>query len=114
MKRRIREKANLDGSLENPKFSRAILQYQNARDGDIGKSPVELLMGRKLRDFLPKSRNHLIGKPWTLLAAQQESDLAVRGAKLKERLSERMKVLRDLNMGDYVVIQNQLGNYPLR
>ena len=101
MKRLIREKANLDGSLDNAKFSRAILQYRNTRDRDIGNSPAKLLMGRQLRDFLPKSRDQLIGKPWTLLAAKRESAVAVRGAKLKERLSKRTKTLPDLDMGDY-------------
>ena len=65
-----------------------------------------MLYGRQLREFLPKSRYQLIGKPRTLLAAKRESALAVRGAKLKERLSERKKAFTDLNMGDYVVIQN--------
>ena len=71
-------------------------------------------MGRQLRDFLPKLRDQLIGKPWTLLAAQRESALAVRGTKPKERLLARTKMLKDLDVGVYVVIQNQLGNYPLR
>ena len=48
------------------------------------------------------------------MEAQKESALALRGAKLKERLSERTKKLMDLNVGDYMVIQNQLGIYPLR
>ena len=32
MKRLIQEKVNLDGSLDNAKFSRAILQYPNTRE----------------------------------------------------------------------------------
>ena len=71
-------------------------------------------MGRQLRDFLPKPKEQLVGKPWSHLEAHRESALALREAKLKERLSKRMKALLDLNMGDYVVIQNQMGNYPLR
>ena len=71
-------------------------------------------MGRQLRDFLPKPKDQLVDKPWTQLAAQRELALALRGAKLKERLSERTKALKDLNLGDYVIIGNQTGNYPLR
>ena len=114
MKRLIRENVNLDGSLDNAKFSRVILQYQNTRDRDTGKLPVEFLMGHQLSDFLPKPKEQLVGKPWSHLAAQRESVLALRGAKLKERLSQRTKALVDLNMGNYVAIQNQTGNYPLR
>ena len=42
------------------------------------------------------------------------SALAIRGAKLKERLSERVKNLDKLREGKYVVIYNQTGNYPCR
>ena len=100
MKRLIRENVNLNGSLDNVKFSRAILQYRNTQDRDTGKSPTEFLKGRQLRDFLPKPKEQLVGKPWSHLAAQRESALALRGAKLKERLSERTKALMDLDMGD--------------
>ena len=55
-----------------------------------------------------------MGKPWIQSVAQRESALALRGAKLEERPSERTKVLKNLNVGDCIVIQNQSGNYPLR
>ena len=100
MKRLIRENINLDGSLDSAKFSRAILQYQNTRDRDTGKSPAEFLMGRQLRDFLLKPKEQLISKTWSQLATQKESAIALRGVKLKERLSERTKALVDLNMGN--------------
>ena len=114
MKRLIRENVTLSGELETAKFSRAILQYRNTKDRDTGKSPAEFLMGRQLRDFLPRPKDQLVGKTWSLLASQREAALALRGAKLKERLSERTKELKELNEGDQVIIQNQTGNYPLR
>ena len=83
MKRLIRDNVTLDGSLETVKFSGAILQDRNTKDRDIGKSPAEFLMGRQLRDFLPKSKDQLIGKTWSELASQRETAQAVRGAKLK-------------------------------
>ena len=63
MKRLIRDNVSPDSSLDNAKFSRAILQYRNTRDRDTGKSPAEFLMGRQLRDFLPKPKEQLGGKP---------------------------------------------------
>ena len=51
---------------------------------------------------------------WHRLAEQREAALRVRGAKLKERLNQNMKNLPQLQIGDNIVIQNQLGNQPLR
>ena len=84
MKRLIRENVNLNGSLDNINFSRAIPQYRNKKDRDTRKSPVEFLMGCQCRDFLPKNKDQLIGKTWSDLASQREWALSLRGAKLKE------------------------------
>ena len=111
MKRLIRDNVNLDSSLDNANFSRAILQYRNTRDRDTGKSPAEFLMSHQLRDFLPKPKEQLVGKNWSTLATKRELALALRGVKLKERLSERTKALKKLNKGNNVVIQDQTGNY---
>ena len=62
MNRLIRDNINLDGSLDYTKFSRAILQYRNTRDRDTGKPSAKFLMGRQLRDFLPKPKEKLVGK----------------------------------------------------
>ena len=85
MKRLIRDNVTLDGNLDTVKFSRAILQYRNTKDRDTGKSPAEFLMGRQLRDFIPKSKAQLVGKTWSDLASQRESALALRGAKLSSK-----------------------------
>ena len=74
MKRLIRDNVTLDGNLDTVKFSRAILQYRNTKDRDTGKSPAEFLMGRQLRDFLPKTKAQLVGKTWSDLASQRESE----------------------------------------
>ena len=64
MKRMIRDNVSITGRLDTAKFSRAILQYRNTKDRDTGKSPAEFLMGRQLRDFMPRSKEQLMG--WTL------------------------------------------------
>ena len=86
MKRLIRDNVTLTGNFDTAKLSRALLQYRNTKDRDIGKSPAEMLMNRQLRDFIPRHRTQLIGAAWERLARQQEEALAVRGAKLQERL----------------------------
>ena len=114
MKRLVRDNLSLTGNLETVKLSRALLQYRNTRDRDIGKSPAEMLMGRQLRDFLPRAKEQLIGPAWQLLAQQREQALAERGAKLKERLTQNTKTLKPLHSGERVAIQNQVGNFPRR
>jgi hypothetical protein len=114
MKRLIRDNVNNNGNLNTAKFLRAILQYRNTRDQDTGKSPAEHLMGSQLRDFIPKSKANLVGQVWSKLASQRELALSLRNAKLKERLSVEVKLLKPLKIGDTVIVQNQTGNHPLR
>ena len=92
MKRSIRDNLSFTGNLDTVKRSRALLQYRNTRDRDIGRSPAEMLMGRQ---------------------QQREEALAERSAKLKERLGQNTKLLEPLQSGARVVIQNQVGNYCL-
>ena len=84
MKRLIRNNVTLNGDFSYPEFSRAILQYRNTRDRDTGYSPAEMLMGRQLRDFIPRSTQSLMGKTWHIVAKQREAALALRRAKAKE------------------------------
>ena len=114
MKRLIRDNVSLTGNLDTVKLSRALLQYRNTRDRDIGKSPAEMLMGRQLRDFLPRPKELLMGPTWQRLAEQREQALAERCAKLKERLTQNTKTLEPLHSGEWVVIQNQVRNFPRR
>ena len=70
MKRLIRNNVTLNGDFSYPEFSRAILQYRNTRDRDTGYSPAEMLMGRQLRNFIPRSTQSLMGETWHIVAKQ--------------------------------------------
>ena len=112
LKRMIRGNLTAMGGLDTAELSRALLQYKNTRDRDTGASPAELLLGRKLRDFLPAPTKKILGQKWVDLAKARETALADRGARLKEKWSQNVKELPELKPGDRVIIQNQLGNRP--
>ena len=77
MKRLIRDNVTITGKLDTIKFSRALLQYRNTKDRDTGKSPAEFLLGRTLRDFLPRSKEQLMNSTWHRLADQREAALII-------------------------------------
>ena len=55
-----------------------------------------------------------MGEMWTDLADARETALARRGIKAEAQWSEHTRALAPLQVGDSVLIQNQLGNHPLR
>ena len=74
-----------------------------------------------LLDFLPgsKPKAHLtrhtdLMSTWQQVAEWRELALAPRGAKLHDKLKQGTKELLPLQIRDYVMKQNQLGNKPKR
>ena len=53
MKRLLSNNVGTDGSLNSDTVTRAMLQLRNTPEGDSGLSPVQILLGRTLRDTLP-------------------------------------------------------------
>ena len=120
-KRLLRSNINDRGDLDTVAITRAMLEYRNTPDRDIGLSPAEMLYGRSLKDFLPSKPDNLIQplynnlrKEWKDVAEWREKALAKRGTKIMDKLTEHTKELPDLSVGDHVLIQNQLGNNPRR
>ena len=118
-KRLLRANIPPSGKLNGVALSRALMQYRNTPDRDSGLSPSELLLGRKLKDFLPfrkpkDSLWKLTSQKWKDIADWRELALARRCKSIHEKLSERTKDLPELKIGDLVIVQNQLGNNPRR
>ena len=52
-KRMIQATLGPGGTLDNNKFSRAMLAYRNTPDQDTNRSQAQVLFGRHVRDFIP-------------------------------------------------------------
>ena len=120
-KRLLRSNINDRGDLDTVAITRAMLEYRNTPDRDIGLSPAEMLYGRSLKDFLPSKPDKFIQpqydnlrKEWKDVAEWREKALAKRGTKIMDKLNEHTNELPGLSVGDHVLIQNQLGNNPSR
>ena len=113
MKRLIRDNTCGYGSLEGNRFLQALMQYRNTPDRDTGLSPAQVIFGRNLRDFLPAPQKRY--KPqaqWILMREDREKALAKRCVTNMEKLAIGTKALPKLDVGDNVLVQNQIGNHP--
>ena len=79
------------------------------------KSPAQIAYGRRLKDFLLRSAESLRPVPQDLLSAEEKKvkQLAIH-QEAGKRLDLHTKVLPELHEGDYVQLQNLLGNHPLK
>ena len=96
-----------DGSLNNDSAARAVLQYRNTPIQEIGLSPAQMLLHRRLRDNLPAQP--CLYKPhpeWVMAAQQREQLLRRRDARLVEAYNRSAHSLPQLAVGDVVVIQD--------
>lgn len=114
VKRMMKENVSLTGKLETTKMSRALLQYRNTVDRDTGFSPAVALLGRELRDFLPRSKEALMGDMWQRVLVHREQALATREARDRTKWTEHSKPQKHLHIGEHVNVQNQTGNTPKR
>ena len=110
-----------NGELDPVPLIKGLLALRNTPDRDTGLSPAEMLLGRQLPDFLPGTtpKSHInnsrdLKDDWQRVADWRELALAPRGIKLHDKLMMGTKELPPLEIGDYVMVQNQLGNKPKR
>ena len=110
-KRIVNGNTDAQGSLDNDKAARAILQYRNTPIQGIGLSPAQLLLHRRLRDSIPSQP--FLYKPhpeWIAAAQRREEILHKRNAKLVEKYNRHTQNLCPLQAGDTVTIQNPLNH----
>ena len=122
-KRALRENTGPDGQLDTDTFTRALLLLRNTPDRDTGKSPAELLLGRRLRDTLPhpyaRKQNLIANKSpvdrrWLEMWSDREKALRVRMGNMADRIDAKAHDLAPLEVGDKVRVQNQTGPHKTR
>lgn len=97
-----------NGSLDNDKAARAVLQYRNTPIQGIGLSPAQMLLHRNLRDELPARPQYYKPHPeWVIAASHREKSLYKRDAKLIEGYNRHAHTLPNLSIGDEVTLQNK-------
>ena len=115
MKRLIRGNTGPNGELDNDAFGRALLMYRNTPMQGIRLSPSQIVFGRELRDTMPfKPGKGAMQKEWLITAKDIEKALAKRHHTNMEKLNEHVKELKELQVGQSVLVQNQSGNYGKR
>jgi hypothetical protein len=104
-----------NGNLNNDKVARALLQQRNTPDKECNLSPAQVLLGRQLRDTLPKldkSRmifeNGQVRDQWHQAWSAKENAIRARLVRTCENLEPHSRELIPLMVGDKVLIQNQV------
>ena len=115
VKRMLMDNTAPNGSIDIDKFQRAMLVYRNSIDPETKASPSLILFGRPIRDPIPI----LMGRycphsTWTETLANREKALAKRHSREHEKWVQHTRSLPPLRVGDYVYVQNLVGNHPRR
>jgi len=113
-KRLLEDNMGPDGSINNDKIVRALLQLRNTPDKDCKLSPAEVLFGRPLKDAMPRLdktvavfENPQMHPSWHEAWTAKEKAIRARMVNTCERLEHGSKELPPLREGDMVFIQNQ-------
>ena len=105
-KRIISGNTGAQGSLDNDRAARAILPYRNTPIQNIGLSPAQLLLHRRLRDFIPPQPTlYNPHADWTAAAKNREAILSRRNARLIEQYNKTTHNLCPLQKGQIVTLQ---------
>ena len=107
--------AGPSGSIDVDKFQRAMLIYRNSIDPESKASPALILFGRAIRDPIPiVMGRYCPHETWQETKFNREKAMAKRHSREHEKWSEHTNVMPPLRVGDYVYVQNLVGNHPKR
>jgi len=107
-KRIIRDNTQPNGSLDNDRAARAILQHRNTPMADIGMSPAQLLLHREIRDHIPVNPSHYkLHRNWILAAEEREKLYARRNENIETTYNEDAHTLKPLTAQTTVMIQTK-------
>ena len=107
-KRIIHNSTSPDGSLDNDKAARGILQYRNTPLPDINLSPAQVLLHRQLRDSIPAHpANYHPHKEWVLTAEEREKHLSKHNHILIQKHDAKAHELTPITLGTNVVVQGK-------
>ena len=110
-KRLVRDNLGPGGALQSDKMLRALLAHRNTPDAVTGLSPASIVFGRQLRDHIPR-RSYVPQLVWSEVAQKREEAFLKRHYANAEKVERGARVLKELNIGDHVYIQDQYGNSP--
>ena len=114
-KRLLRENMGSDGSLNNNRFMRAIMQFRNTPMQDCRRSPAQMVFGRQLRDFIPSLLYKFApAKDWITTQEYRERTLAKKRESDGLKWSAKTRHYGELDIGTPVAIQNQTGSNPTK
>ncbi len=104
-----------NGTIDNNKVARAILQYRNTPLPDLKLSPAQILFHRQLRDHIPTHPSHYqLHSSWVIDARQREEAFSKRNHVISEKYNSHAKKLPSLSVGTNVVIQNRSKKHQRR
>ena len=104
---------NPDGTVNNDKFLRAMLQYRNTPQPDTRLSPAQVVYGRYMKDFIPVVNDKYEPKQeWAMVREYRERALARRLDRDGARLEQYTKKQKAIPVGGAVAVQNQTGRFP--
>ena len=110
-RRIILNNTNPDGSLDNDRAVKAILQHRNTPIAELGLSPAQLLLHRQLRDSIPSNTKRLqLHKEWILSAEERERAYSKRNKALESTYNVHAHQLVPLSTQTAVMVQEK-GNW---
>ena len=110
-KRILRDNISSNGSLDNNKVARAMLQFHNTPLPDIKLSPAQILFHRQLRDHIPAHPSqYRLHDEWLKLANSRETLLQQRNEHMLSKYNSTAHALKPLSIGTRVVIQSTSGH----